>query len=449
MTEKKIILKHAGTVLLGQIAVVAFGVTDTVIAGRYEPQALAVLSVSSAIYISVYVSLLGVIQALLPIFAELFGAKKLESIGYHFRQALYIWLILSILGAMILLSPYFLLHLTQVPESVQPYIQTYLGTLAIAIPAALFFRLYSSLNQSIGKPRLITWIQISALIVKIPLSILLTFGTTEYPGLGILGCALATVIVSYLMCFVAIWLLHTNEIYKSFQVLCSLEKPDLVKLMKMVKLGIPNGFSVLVEVTSFTLMALFIARLGTMATASHQIAANMTALIYMIPLSFSIAVSARLSYWIGAKNNLNVLKVIRIGFQVIILESTFIACILFLFSDSIADLYAKDESVKQVAAKLLILVGFFHVGDAIQTLCFFILRSFKIALLPFIVYGTMLWGIGLTGGYFLAYKGLGMYAPMESPEAFWIMSVIALAFVCICLIYIIIKNLPKNKITQD
>jgi MATE family multidrug resistance protein len=449
MTEKKIILKHAGTVLLGQIAVVAFGVTDTVIAGRYEPQALAVLSVSSAIYISVYVSLLGVIQALLPIFAELFGAKKLESIGYHFRQALYIWLILSILGAMILLSPYFLLHLTQVPESVQPYIQTYLGTLAIAIPAALFFRLYSSLNQSIGKPRLITWIQISALIVKIPLSILLTFGTTEYPGLGILGCALATVIVSYLMCFVAIWLLHTNEIYKSFQVWCSLEKPDLVKLMKMVKLGIPNGFSVLVEVTSFTLMALFIARLGTMATASHQIAANMTALIYMIPLSFSIAVSARLSYWIGAKNNLNVLKVIRIGFQVIILESTFIACILFLFSDSIADLYAKDESVKQVAAKLLILVGFFHVGDAIQTLCFFILRSFKIALLPFIVYGTMLWGIGLTGGYFLAYKGLGMYAPMESPEAFWIMSVIALAFVCICLIYIIIKNLPKNKITQD
>jgi MATE family multidrug resistance protein len=217
----------------------------------------------------------------------------------------------------------------------------------------------------------------------------------------------------------------------------------------MVKLGIPNGFSVLVEVTSFTLMALFIARLGTMATASHQIAANMTALIYMIPLSFSIAVSARLSYWIGAKNDLNVLKVIRIGFQVIILESTFIACILFLFSDSIADLYAKDESVKQVAAKLLILVGFFHVGDAIQTLCFFILRSFKIALLPFIVYGTMLWGIGLTGGYFLAYKGLGMYAPMESPEAFWIMSVIALLFVCICLIYIIIKNLPKNKINQD
>jgi len=74
MTERKIILKHAGTVLAGQLAVVAFGVTDTVIAGRYDAHALAVLSVASAIYITVYVALIGVIQALLPLFADLYGA---------------------------------------------------------------------------------------------------------------------------------------------------------------------------------------------------------------------------------------------------------------------------------------------------------------------------------------------------------------------------------------
>jgi MATE family multidrug resistance protein len=70
MTEKSIIIKHALTVLVGQLAVVSFGVADTVIAGRYDPQALAILSVSAAIYITVYVALLGVVQALLPIFAE-------------------------------------------------------------------------------------------------------------------------------------------------------------------------------------------------------------------------------------------------------------------------------------------------------------------------------------------------------------------------------------------
>ena len=81
MTERKTILKHAGTVLVGQLAVVAFGVTDTIIAGQYDTQALAVLSVSSAIYVTVYVTLIGVIQALLPMFAELYGGKKFSAIG--------------------------------------------------------------------------------------------------------------------------------------------------------------------------------------------------------------------------------------------------------------------------------------------------------------------------------------------------------------------------------
>ena len=56
---------HAGVVLVGQLAVMAFGVTDTVVAGRYSETALAALSVGTAVYISVYVGLMGIVQALL------------------------------------------------------------------------------------------------------------------------------------------------------------------------------------------------------------------------------------------------------------------------------------------------------------------------------------------------------------------------------------------------
>jgi hypothetical protein len=62
MSEQGIIARHAGTVLIGQLAVMAFGVADTVIAGRYSPQALAVLSLASSIYISIYVALNGLLQ---------------------------------------------------------------------------------------------------------------------------------------------------------------------------------------------------------------------------------------------------------------------------------------------------------------------------------------------------------------------------------------------------
>lgn len=445
MTERKTILKHAGTVLIGQLAVVAFGVTDTIIAGRYDPQALAVLSVSSAVYVSVYVTLLGVIQALLPMFAELYGGKKFSSVGELLRQSLYVWLALSVIGAMVLLSPYFLLESTQVPVSIQAEAQSYLGILAMALPAALFFRLYSSLNQSIGKPRLVTWIQIAALLCKIPLSIVLTFGTSASQGMGIAGCALATVIVSFVMCFIALILLWRSDIYQRFEIWKPMAKPDFAKLKQMAKLGIPNGVSVLVEVTSFTLMALFIARQGTTATASHQIAANMTALLYMIPLSFSIAISARLSYWIGAANFQQMRHVLAIGFQLVVMEALLLATVLFIFSNEIAMVYAKDDQVAKLSAQLLLLVGFYHIGDAVQTLCFFVLRSFKVTFLPMMVYGSMLWGVGLSGGYLLAYEGIGNIAPTQSPDAFWLMSVIALVLVCVGLLLLIGRVLRSTK----
>lgn len=90
VNEKRLIADHAGTVLMGQLAVMAFGVTDTIVAGRYAEGALAVLSVGSAIFISVFVSLTGSVQALLPVWAELHGARRKAEVGRSVRQALYV-----------------------------------------------------------------------------------------------------------------------------------------------------------------------------------------------------------------------------------------------------------------------------------------------------------------------------------------------------------------------
>ena len=105
MSELRIISRHAGTLLVGQLAVMAFGVADTVIAGRYSDAALAALSVGSAIYISVFVGLMGIVQALLPIWAEMLGARRHEAVGYSLRQSLYLCAVISALGLAMLLFP--------------------------------------------------------------------------------------------------------------------------------------------------------------------------------------------------------------------------------------------------------------------------------------------------------------------------------------------------------
>ena len=89
LSDRSLIARHAGTVLVGQLAVMAFGVTDTIVAGRHAQESLAALAIGSALYISVYVPLLGMLSALLPIWAELRGARKPQAIGGSLRQSLY------------------------------------------------------------------------------------------------------------------------------------------------------------------------------------------------------------------------------------------------------------------------------------------------------------------------------------------------------------------------
>ncbi|NBS76391.1 MAG: MATE family efflux transporter [Betaproteobacteria bacterium] len=441
MSERRSVLKHAVTVLLGQLAVISFGVTDTIVAGRYDPHALAALSISSAIYISVYVALMGVLQALLPMLAELHGAKSYQKVGKLFHQGIYLMGILSLIGIAVLLSPGLILHWTKVPENLHIVIFDYLFLLAVALAPALFFRMFSSLSQSLGKPKTVAYIQVAGLAVKIPLSILLTFGFDVLEPRGLQGCAMATVIVNFGMLFVSLWLLKNSAFFQPYGIWKKLYPPNLKDIGRITRLGIPNGLSVTVEVTSFTMMALFIARLGTSAAASHQVAANLAALLYMVPLSFSIATSARASYWIGAQNVEMMKQSVRSGFELILFIAFVLAGVVWFGQTEIASIYVNDTSVLQITSELIGLVALYHFFDAIQTMCFFVLRSLKIVFIPFIIYSCMLWGLGLGGGFMLAYEYEWLF--YQSPSAFWLSSSTALIFVSLSLLLLLRMKLSR------
>ncbi|MDP1657106.1 MAG: MATE family efflux transporter [Hylemonella sp.] len=431
MSELKTISRHAGTVLVGQLATMAFGVTDTIVAGRYAETSLAALSVGSAIYMSVYVALMGVLQALLPVWAELHGAQKPRQLGFSFRQSLYLCGALMVFGMAILLQPAVLLDWAEVPTALRGEVLDYLGVLALALPPALLFRLYSTLNQSLGKPLLVTWLQIGSLFVKVPLSIWFAFGGYGLEAQGVVGCALATLVVQCLMLALAIWLLRTRALYHPYRLWHRLEKPDGPTLAAFARVGIPSGLTILVEVTSFTLMALFVARLGTTAAASHQIAANLAAVLYMVPLAIGIATSARTSYWLGADQPRQARHAVGLGFMLVLGCAVLLTGALLMVRDPLVRLYARSPDVIALAVPLLFWIAAFHLFDGLQALGVFILRCFRITLTPFLIYGVLLWGLGLYGGYQLAYHGLGPWPAMQTPAAFWMAGMVALALAAV------------------
>lgn len=448
MSELTIIARHAGTVLVGQLAIMAFGVADTVIAGRYSDTALAALSVGSAIYISVYVGLIGVVQALLPIWAELLGANKHRDMGRSLRQSLYLSGIITTVGMAALLFPGALLRWAQVPDAMLADVQSYLNVLAFAFAPSILFRLFSTFNQSLGKPLLVTWLQVSALVIKIPLSIWWVAGGGGVEPMGVVGCAWATLVVNYLLLALGMVMLRTQKLYKPFHIWHRMERPDWPTIGNFARLGIPAGLAYLVEVTSFTLMAVFMARLGVIASASHQIAASMAAVLYMMPLSMAIACSARVSFWLGAGRPDHAKRIVMLAIKLTAFVSMVFSAILFIAKSSIANLYSSNPVIVNTASVLLVWVAVYHLADSIQAVCAFLLRCYRITIMPLLIYGVLLWGFGLYGGYLLTYEGLPGLVATPSPSAFWMASSLALWLVAVCFLILLwpaIHNFKSGK----
>ena len=445
MSELRIISRHAATVLVGQLAVMAFGVADTVIAGRYSDAALAALSVGSAIYVSVFVGLIGIVQALLPIWAEMLGARRHEAVGRSLRQSLYLCAVVNLLGMGVLLFPAPLLRWAQVPEAMQPEVERYLAVLAFAFAPSLLFRLYSTFNQSLGKPRLVSWLQIAALAIKIPLSIWLVAGGGGVPAMGAVGCAWATLVVNYFLLLLALLMLRRHDIYRPFRIWRRMERPDWRQIRAFLRLGIPGGLAYGVEVTSFTLMALFISRLGTVASASHQIAASVAAVLYMMPLSMAIACAARVSFWLGAGKPDAAKRIVYMGLRLTALAALTLGAIISIAGRELASAYSANPEIIALARALLVWVAFYHVADSVQALCAFLLRCYRITMAPLALYGLLLWGFGLFGGYHLAYIGIAGKAATRSPASFWAASSVALALVASCLLGLLLMAVRRSQ----
>ncbi|CAJ0781670.1 MULTISPECIES: MATE family efflux transporter [Ralstonia] len=414
------ITELAWPVLIGQLAVIAFGVLDTAMAGRASAADLAAIGLGGSIYVTVYISLMGVLQALSPIAGQLYGAQRYGEIGEEVRQAVWLGLVLAAIGMLILWFPAPLLQLANATPELTEKATAYLRYEALALPAALGFRIYSALNNALSRPVMVTMLQLAGLAIKFPLNALFLYGGMGVPAMGGPGCALASMIISWLWFVAAAAILMRNPAYKPFAIFAHYSPPNRARLWALVRLGVPMGFTYLIEITSFTLMAIFIARLGTVALAGHQIAANLGAVAYMVPLSLSIATSTLAAQSIGARDRVAARRISLNGIKLAVMCAVIVGAAVLFLRRELVSLYTHDAAVLAIAVPLLPFIAFYQMFDALQVMTAFILRAYKIALIPTVIYALSLWGVGLGGGYALGFGLLGdVAAALRGAAGFW------------------------------
>lgn len=427
----------AWPILIGQLAVIANGVIDTAMTSRFSATDLAALALGTSIYISVFVGLNGVLAAIAPIIGQLYGAKRFNEIGAEVKQGVWLALLMTVGGCAVLLFPQPLLSLAHASPELNDKASLYLRILALALPATMGFRLYASLNTATGRPKMVMALQIAALTLKVPLNALFIFGAAGIPAMGGPGCAVATAIVSWLMLLTGFLILRFHPRYRMFGLFgTGFTWPRWAAQRDLLKLGIPMGLSYLIEVTAFTFMALFIARLGDTAVAGHQITSNFGTVLYMLPLAIANATGTLVAQSIGARDLEQARHVGFAGIRLAAILSVTIGCIVWLARDPIVRAYTPNEAIMAAALPLFVFIAFYQLFDSIQVTTAFVLRAYKVAIVPTLMYAIALWGIGLGGGYVLGLDPFGISpALFRGAAGFWMGNSASLALIAAGLLW--------------
>lgn len=424
------IARQAASILVGQVAVIGYAVADTVMTGRHDSAGLAALAVGGAIYICVYLALTGVLQALIPVVGHRHGAGDAEGVRHGFQQGCWLALALALPGMALLLWPEPLLALTRSEPTVAEGARDYLYWLAWALPPGLLFRVYGAFNQGLSRPWAVTLLQLLALAAKLPLNAWLIFGGFGVPTLGVAGCALATLIVQGLLATTALATLAAHPAYRPLRLYADWPPPRWAAQKELLRLGVPTAAALFFNISGFALMAVFIARFGTTPLAGHQIAANLASVVYMLPLSIGIATSALTAQALGAGDPARARLIWRQGLGLALALVTLAGFALALLREPLARAYSADAAVQAIAAHLLLFVAATQAFDALQCVAGQALRAYRVALAPALTYGLGLWGVGLGGGYLLAYDSpSGWPAALSGPAAFWFANGAALLLV--------------------
>ena len=428
--------------LVSSWAGIIFGVMDTAMSGHASAADLQAMALAGSIYITVFVGLMGVIHALIPIIAQHFGASRHAAVGRAWGQGVWLAAALSIAGACAMLFPDMWLAFSgEVSAPVRSSIAWYLRALALALPAMLLFRTIYALCSAVSRPKTVMHINLASVAIKFLLNWVLIFGKLGMPALGAVGAGVSTAIVGWFMLAAGIWATRRDPYFRRFRL--RVGRFDWASQKELLRLGLPMGGSYLIEVCAFTFMALLVAREGMFVTGGHQIMANLAALCYMMPMAIGVASAALTAQAIGAQDAAKAQATGRAGYFIVITGAALTAGVLILAKKPILSIYTDEARVALVAAVLLQILPWFHLCDAMQCISTYLLRAYKVAVVPMILQVFALTGLGLAGGWWLGFgpmagrldPALAHIAPGAPSGAgsLWIMATIGLGISAVLL----------------
>lgn len=401
-------------ILITQTAIMAMNFCDSAMSGHAGAVHLAGTAIGGNLWMPVMASLNGILLGSMPIIAHLLGRGERQNIGRVVRHTMLLAtafsLLLLVVGVLFLDR---LLGTFGLEPQVHYIAKMYIAAIGVGVLPFFLSTALRALVDTSGYTGITMKIYLLALPVNAFLNYCLIFGKFGAPALGGIGAGLATGITYWLEFFIFVWVVHKLPAFAPLRIFTDKFKFDMAQLRENLSLGVPMGMAIFMEASIFGVIAIFIAKFGTVIIAAHQAAMSFTSLLYMVPLSFSMSLTIVVGVEAGARRFGEALRYSLLGIACNITVAVLLTIFVLFDREFIAGLYTSEPVIIRQTIGFLFYAMFFQVMDATAAPIQGILRGYKDVKATFWAGLAAYWLICLPlGCYFDYYMHFG-------PSSYW------------------------------
>jgi MATE family multidrug resistance protein len=400
-------LRLAVPMALTQLSQIAMMTTDLAFIGRLGNAAVAAAALAGTVYFISFTIGMGLVSAVAPLAAQAFGARDPRRVRRALRTGLWAGLFISLpIMPFSFYGEHILLALGQAPAPAH-LAQQYLFGLVWGVAPALWFMAVRSFMGAVNRPEPALWITLAAIPANAMLVYLLMYGEWGFPRLELFGAGLATSLVNFVTLLAALWFATRVRPFRKYHVLANAWRFDGPLMRQLIAIGAPISLSFMLEYGLFSAAALLMGLISTVALAAHQVALQVTAVLFMVPFGISQAATVRVGHAVGRVDPDGVrragLVALLLGialtavFTLLVIVSRFEIGRLFLGG---AD--GADASVA-LTANLLLIGATFFIGDGVQSIALGSLRGMNDTRVPLLFAVLGYWVIGFTTACLLGF----------------------------------------------
>jgi MATE family multidrug resistance protein len=407
--ELRPMLALATPVVMAELGWVTMGIVDTIMVGGLGAGAIGAVGLASMLFFAVAVFAMGLLLGLDPLVAQAFGARRLDECHRWLIDGMWLSVLVTLPMVGIVFGMNATLGRWGLPPGVLVLTRPYLAILTWSLPALLFYVSFRRYLQAMNLVRPVMFALVSANLVNGIANWVLIYGHFGAPAMGVRGSAYATLASRI---FMAAWLLIVIVRHEAHVTPRLGETPmeiDLGRLRRLFVLGFPAAGQSVLEVGVFAAATALAGRVSANALAAHQIALNLAAFTFMVPLGVASAAAVRVGQAVGRQDPRGAASA---GWTAIAIGVGFMAsaAIVFLVMPrGLIRLFTDDPAVLEIGVSLLFVAAVFQLFDGLQGVTTGALRGLADTRTAMLWNLAGHWAVGLPLGYLLCFRwGLGV-----------------------------------------